>query len=190
MKIILATSSPYRQQMFRDAGIEFQAQASEIDEKFKGRPASPSELVQTLAKLKANDVAKHYNEGIIIGFDSIGYFDGEILEKPKSEEEAFERLKRMSGNTFSFYTGIFMINKSSGKEMINVVETTAQMRKLIDEEIRRYLNSDTKYKTYALGFDPLKGLSSTFIKSINGSYLNILQGLPLETIIEMLEAIK
>jgi len=190
MKIILATASPYRQNVFRDAGFEFEAQASEIDERFKDRPTDPRELVRVLAKLKAENVAKEYNEGIIIGFDSAGCFDGEILEKPKSEQDAFDRLMRLSGNSYSFFTGVHMINKSNGKVITKVVETVAQMRNLSSEEIRDYLRSDTRYKTYAHGFDPMAGISSTFIKSINGSYLNILQGIPLETIVEMLEEIK
>ena len=192
MKIILATASPYRIKVFRDAGIEFEAQASEVDETFKERPKNPSELVGVLAKLKAQDVAKKYNDGIVIGFDSIGYFDGEILEKPKSEQDAFERLRRLSGNSYSFFTGIYMINKANGKDLARVVKTTAQMRNFSQKEIKNYLRSDSLslYKTYAQGFDPVKGISSTFIKSINGSYLNILQGIPLETIVEMLEMIQ
>jgi len=189
-KVILATGSPYRQAIFRDAGFEFEARASEVDERFDGRPMNPFELVQSLAKLKAQDVSRHYSSGIIVGFDSVGYFNGEILEKPKSEEEAISRLKSLSENSFSFFTGVHMINKSNNKILSRVVETVASMRKLSIEEIRRYLSSDSAYNTYALGFDPIKNISSTFIKNISGSYLNILQGIPLETVIGMLEEIK
>ena len=192
MRIILATGSPYRRAVFKDAGFEFESQTSDVDEKFEGRPTDPSELVKVLARLKAESVADNFKEGVVVGFDSVGYFEGEILEKPKSREEAFKRLKRLSGGSYSFFTGVYMIDISTGRELTRSVETKAVMRILSDEEINSYLDSDKQqlYKTYAQGFDPMKGFSSTFIKSINGSYLNILQGIPLETVVEMLEEMK
>ncbi len=191
-KIILATSSVHRQKVFRDAGFEFEARSSDIDERFEGRPSNPAELVRKLSELKAKKVAEDYSAGVIIGFDSVGYFNGNIFEKPISEEDAFERLKKLSGNDYSFFTGIYMINKDNNKEASRVVETKATMRVLEDEEILDYLRADKDkvYQTYAQGFDLINGRSSTFIKSINGSYLNILQGIPLETIVEMLQGVE
>ncbi len=192
MKIILATGSPYRQAVFRNAGIEFEAYVSNIDEKFEGRPTEPSELVKALAELKAEEVAKNFTDGVVIGFDSLGFFNGEILEKPTSYNEAFDRLRRLSGNSYSFFTGVYMKKLPTGNEIVRCVETKVSMRILSNEEIKEYLISDKEklYKTYAQGFDPMRGISSTFIKNISGSYLNILQGIPLETVVEMLREIK
>ncbi len=186
LKIILATASPYRKETFKNIGYKFTAEASNIDEKFSDRPDNPEELVKLLVRLKSEYVAKDHKEGIIIGFDSIGYFKGEILEKPTSREEAFSRLKNLSGNSYSFYTGIHVIDKHNGKIVSDFVETKAYMRNISEKEINTYLDSDPKYKTYAQGFDPVKGLGSTFIKRIEGSYLNILQGIPLERIKEII----
>ncbi|EKE18600.1 MAG: Septum formation protein Maf [uncultured bacterium] len=188
-KIILATTSPYRQEAFRSIGIEFEAIGSDVDEKFEGRPNSPQELVQELAKQKAEAVAKKCKEGVIIGFDSVGWFNGEILEKPKSRQEAFDRLKSLSGNKFSFHTGVCLIDKE--KSIINkaVVTTEAFMRNYSDKEIEKYLNQTEKYKTHAHGFDPLENYSAVFINTISGSYNNILRGIPTEHIIEMLQEI-
>jgi len=185
-KIILATSSPYRLEAFRFLDLDFIAQGSNVDEYFNGRPNSPEELVLHLAKLKADAVAKSYNSGVIIGFDSIGWYNGQVLEKPKSRNEAFQRLKSLSGNINQIYTGIYMKNLKSGKEISKVAITNVEMRNLTDSEINKYLEQDSRFNTYALGYDPLGHYSSTFVRKIEGSYNNLTRGMPLETIVEML----
>ncbi|MFW6282763.1 MAG: Maf family protein [Minisyncoccales bacterium] len=191
-KIILATASPYRIQTLKETGYEFLAESSNIDEKFKGRPENPLELVKTLAKLKAEDVSKNHKEGIIIGMDSIGYFNEKILEKPKSYHEALNRLQDLSGKTYSFFTGVHLINKNNDKTLNKTIETKVQMRELKEDEIRNYLDNDKeeRYKTYAQGYDPINGISSSFISEIIGSPLNILKGIPLPQIIDMIKEIK
>lgn len=186
-KIILATTSPYRQELFRSIGIKFEAMDSEIDEKFEGRPNGPEELVAELAWQKAQAVAGRVKEGIVIGFDSVGWFDGNILEKPKSREDAKQRLKNLSGNSFQFYTGIFLIDVESGEIAKSVVKTDINMRDIDEKEIEKYLNQDEKFITYALGFDPLGHYSSTFAKDISGSYNNLTRGIPIEQVIDMLK---
>ena len=184
--IILATSSQPRKKLFRTLGLEFSMQASGVDEYFDERPSNPKELVQHLAKLKAESVALNNSNGIVIGFDSVGYFNGKIMEKPISREEAYGRLKKLSGNMHEFYTGIYMINLDNKKTLIDSVKTEVRIRCLKDKEIRKYLEQDFNITKYALGYDPLVNYSSTFIKDINGSCNNITRGLPVERIMEML----
>lgn len=188
-QIILATTSPYRQEAFRMLEIDFQAEGSNVEEKFDGRPESPEELVKYLAKLKAENVAEKYKAGIIIGFDSVGWFNGEVLEKPASREEASLRLKTLSGNTHEFFTGVHIINLDSGQVLSEVVKTVVHLRELTEAEINKYLDQDSRYNTYALGYDPLGNYSSTFAKSIEGSYNNFLRGIPLEGIVETLKTV-
>lgn len=187
MKIILATTSPYRKQAFQMLDIEFTAEGSSVDEDFDGRPNEPDKLVASLAKLKADAVAKNHSDGIVVGFDSVGWFNGQVLEKPKSREEAFERLKSLSGNSYHFFTGVHVINTSDGKMLTQVVRTEVTMRNISGSEIGKYLDQDPNYRTYAQGYDPLGTYGSTFIKGIDGSYNNILRGIPLEAIVEMLK---
>lgn len=187
MKIILATTSPYRQEAFKMLDIDFEAKGSNIEEDFDGRPNTPNELVTELAKRKAESVAANYSEGIVIGFDSIGWFENEVLEKPKTREEAFQRLQKLSGNTHKFYTGIHVINISENKIFSRLAETEIKLRKLSVEEINKYLEQDPNYTTYAIGFDPLGHYSASFSESIKGSYNNYLRGIPLETIVELLK---
>ncbi|MDD5133437.1 MAG: Maf family protein [Candidatus Nanoarchaeia archaeon] len=185
-KIILATTSIYRKKAFRVLGLEFIAKGSDINEYFEDRPNTPKELVLYLSKLKADAVSKNYSEGIIVGFDSVGWFKGQILEKPKSRQEAFQRLKSLSRDSFQFYTGIYMKNLETKQYLRKAVVTKVNTRNLTNSEINKYLDQDEKFNTYALGFDPLGHYSSTFISKIEGSYNNILKGIPLEMIVEML----
>ena len=184
-KLILATTSPYRKEAFVYLGIDFEAEGSNVDES-KAERNNPEELVKNLSRLKAETVAKNHSDAIVIGMDSVGYFDNQILEKPKSKEEAFQRLKSLSGNNHQFYTGIYMINTGLNKVISRVVKTEVFMRKLSNKEIEKYLNEDTSFNTSALGYNPIKYSSSSFVKRIEGSYYNLLGGIPLETIVEML----
>lgn len=187
-KIILATTSPYRIETFGYLGIPFEAEGSKVDESQIERN-KPEELVKQLSKLKAEAVAKNHSDAIVIGMDSITYFNGQILEKPKSKEEDFQRLKAFSGKNHQFYTGIYIVNKATNKTLSKIVTTDVFMRELSDEEINKYLDEDPHFNTYALGYDAVKHISSSFIQKIEGSYYNLLAGIPLETIIEMLREI-
>lgn len=185
-QIILATASPHRKRFFETLGLKFVCEGSNVDEYTNDRPKTPRELVKYLARLKAEAVAKNHSSGIVVGFDSVAYFDGEILEKPKSEQEEIERLRRLSDKMHEFFTGIHMINLDIGKVLSDVVETKAFMRKISDEEIKRYLKQDPMFKTYALGYAPSEHYSAAFIKRIEGSFNNICWGLPVERIMQML----
>jgi len=188
LKIILATTSPYRKEIFSYLGIPFKVEGSNIDESQVERN-SPAYLVKQLSKLKAEAVAKNHSGTIVIGMDSIAYFNNKILEKPKSREEELQRLKSLSGNQHQFYTGIHMINTASTKTLSRVVKTEVFMRELSEKEINRYLDEDPNFNTYALGYDPVKHCSASFVKKIEGSYYNFLGGIPIEAIVEMLREI-
>jgi len=187
-KIILATTSPYRIEAFKFLGIDFEAEGSKVDESGAERN-NPKELVKTLSGLKAEAVAKNHSDAIVIGMDSIGCLNGKILEKPKSKQEEFERLMGLSGKKFEFYTGICMINTATRATASKTVKTELLMRELSEKEINQYLEQDSRYNTFALGFDPLKNVSSSFIAKLVGSYNNVLKGIPLEIMPEMLSGV-
>jgi septum formation protein len=186
-KIILATKSPYRKEAFACLSLNFVIEGSEVDENFSGRPDDPKELVVELAKRKAEFVAKNYEKGIVIGFDSIGWFEGKILEKPKDRQESFERLKILSGKTHYFYTGIHIINIEKNTTKSEISETEITLRDITEAEINKYLDQDPNFNTYAIGFDPLGHYSMSFAIDIKGSYNNYLRGIPLELIVKMLK---
>lgn len=186
-KIILATTSKWRIQAFEMLDLPFLAEGSNIDENFADRPETPQELVTELAKRKAEAVAKNHKDGIIVGFDSIGWFQNKVLEKPSNKEEAAKRLAEMSGKEFQFYTGICLVDAETKKKYQEVAITKAFMGNLLSSEIEKYLNQDEYFTSYALGFDPLGHYSMTFVKKIEGSYNNLLRGIPIEKIVEMLK---
>ncbi len=186
-KIILATTSPYRKEIFETLGIAFEVEGSNVDESQLER-TDPDVLVEKLAKLKAEAVAKNHNDAIIIGFDSVGYFNGKILEKPKSKKEAFERLQFLSGMNHWHYTGIYMINIKSNKIISEVDKTEIFMRNYSDKEIEEYLEQNSEFDRFALGYDTEKHISASFIQKIEGSHLN-LKGIPLSVVVEMLKEI-
>ena len=193
MQIILATTSPYRKEAFAFLKIPFIVKGSEVDEsKLKGiHRNDPRDLVFALAKAKAEAVAKNYKkmlnkDAIVFGFDSVGIFEGKFLDKPKSREQAFDRLKRMSGNMHEFITGVYVINTKTGKTISRLVKTIIYFRDFSDEEINKYLDEDELYKTLAAAYNALNHYSATFAKRIDGSPHNLLSGLPLEIIPEIL----
>jgi septum formation protein len=188
-KIILATTSRYRIEAFRFLGIPFIARGRDVDEYDSNRPDTPEALVQYLSKRKAEAVASRYNgeEAIVLGFDSVACFDGQILEMPRSREEAYDRLTRMSGKTHEFYTGIYLISLPSNETDSRVIKTECTFRNLTSREIDHYLTSDPNYIKYALGYDSLGKYSASFIASVNGNLQNILRGMPLDVVVEMLK---
>ncbi len=187
IKIILATISPYRREIFKSLGIPFEAEGSNVDESQLERN-DPNELVKELSRMKAEAVAKNHDNAIVIGFDSVGFFNGSILEKPKSKEEAFQRLQNLSGKQHEHYTGIHIINTSSGKIISKVDMAKIFMREYLDEEIKKYLDQDPYFNTFALGYNTTDYISASFIKKIEGSHLN-LKGIPLSTLMEMLKEV-
>ncbi|MBW2972173.1 Maf family protein [Candidatus Woesearchaeota archaeon] len=188
MEIILGTTSPYRREAFGFLGISFKAEGSDVDESVVERD-DPETLVTILSRMKAEAVARRHPEAVVIGMDSVGYFDGRILEKPKSRKEAFDRLRALSGTGYKFYTGITMINTKTSRVIQRVVMTDIVMRELSDKEIDFYLDEDPSYNTYAHGYDPLGHSSSSFAKEIRGSYNNFLRGIPTEAMADMLKEI-
>ena len=188
MKIVLATASPYRRDIFKTLGIPFITEASNVDESVLVRD-NPEKLVLELAQMKAEAVAKNYTEAVVIGFDSVGFFNGKVLEKPATKEEAFKRLRSLSAQKHYHYTGTYMINTSSKKTLSRISKTEIFMRNYSDEEIREYLKQDSPFNTFALGYDTEKHISSSFIKEIKGNHLN-LKGIPTCDVMEMLEEIR
>lgn len=185
MKIILATTSKYRIAAFRFLKIPFEVQGSNIDESMVNRK-NPHHLVKELAKLKAEAVAPKYLRAIVLGFDSVGYFNGEILEKPKSREEAFERLKELSNKMHEFFTGVYAINTVSKRAISSVVVTKVTIRRLTDDDINIYLDTSDNYKSMAVGFSALDHYSVSYVTKLVGSANNLIHGIPLEMIPEML----
>lgn len=182
-KIILATTSPRRHGLAQTMGLDFEVAPSSYEEDMT-KKMNPKDMVMMFAHGKASDVAKRYKEGIVIGVDTIVVFNGKNLGKPKTKEEAFNMLKSYSGKKQFVYSGVCLIDCSTGKIIKDCEITEVYFDRLNDEEIKRYV--ETGEPMDKAGGYGMQDLASIFIKKINGCYFNVM-GFPIYNIYKNLQ---
>lgn len=200
MKIVLASGSPRRKELLKQAGYTFTIEVSDVDEQIQEE--KPEHLVEELSRRKARAVAETYlgqeeTEGkcsgkeplTVIGADTVVAFGGQILGKPAEEEEAVRMLRELSGKTHQVYTGVslFMIEKGkiTGTKTFFVC-TDVTMRPLAEEEIRAYVRTgEPMDKAGAYG---IQGKAAVFIEGICGDYYNVV-GLPVCALVQQMNAL-
>jgi septum formation protein len=181
-KIILASASPRRRELMEQAGYEFEIQVSHKEETYVSE--TPAEIVKELALLKAKDIAEQnvQQDLIVIGADTVVAYEGRILGKPKSREDAFDMIQSFQGDKHQVYTGVAILHygQDGREEIINhAVKTDVYVNVMTEEEIWRYIDSDNvmdKAGSY--------GIQSGFaihIEKIEGDYFNVV-GLPISYI--------
>lgn len=176
MRLILASASPRRAEILRDAGYHFSVLSSAIDETpFAGE--SPNDLVLRLAEAKAElAAARAVGPAILIAADTEVVLDGQIFGKPRSSDDARNMLTRLSGRTHAVLTGVCLIRLPDA-ERISFVETTlVTFAPLSDEEITRYLATGEPHDK--AGAYAIQGYAARYIPRIEGCYFNVV-GLPL-----------
>ncbi|MHA1658585.1 MAG: nucleoside triphosphate pyrophosphatase [Promethearchaeota archaeon] len=188
-KLILASKSIDRSEIFKRSKIPFEIFVTNVDEeKFKTKYSNPIELVKELAKAKAKSAQKSFStkikEAIIVAADTVVEFNGEIIGKAKDEQQAFLILKKLAGNTHHLITGIAITKTNSRKIIIDYDITSVKFLNLTNEEILSYINSD-EWKGRA-GAYSMREKASIFIESIEGSSSNVI-GLPMHKIYKILK---
>lgn len=182
LPVILASGSPRRREILEQVGIDHTVMVSEIDERIT--KSTPEQVVMELATQKSEDVASKVTEGVVIGADTVVAFDGNILGKPKSEEDAFLMLKTLSGCTHSVFTGVCMILKKDGATVDKSIfyeETKVTMCEMMKEEIEDYIaGKEPMDKAGAYG---IQGEAGMFIERIDGDYYNVV-GLPIAKVVQ------
>ena len=178
MKVLLASTSKFKNQVLDIVGIKHSSIDSNYDESLI-KEKDVYEYVKELAFGKANNVINKVNDSLIIGLDSIVYADVKILEKPKDIEDAKESIKICKNNITSVITGICIINQKTNEVIKDYSETKIKLRDIDDIDIDYYINNEPDMM-YASGFI-IETIMSNFIEKIDGSYYNIL-GAPVETI--------
>lgn len=175
-KIILASKSPRRRELLKNIGIKFSVMEGDADESAVPKTLEPKMYVQQLALLKACSVsARAGRNALVIGADTVVCCDGKILGKPSGRQEAFDMLKRLSGNTHCVYTGIAVSDTSSGKSVTDYQKTDVKFRTLTDREIEGYIKRFNPLdKAGAYGIQEFAGV---FVEGITGDYFNVV-GLP------------
>ena len=176
MRLILASASPRRAEILRDAGYHFSVLSSAIDET-PYPDESPQDLVLRLAQAKADlAAARAVGPAILIAADTEVVLDGHIFGKPRSSDDARRMLEKLSGRTHSVLTGVALIRLPDA-ERVSFVETTlVQFAPLSDEEITRYLATGEPHDK--AGAYAIQGYAARYIPRIEGCYFNVV-GLPL-----------
>jgi septum formation protein len=176
MKIILASASPRRAEILRQAGISFSVLSSAIDETPYPRE-TPEALVLRLAGAKAELVAaRSVGPAFVVAADTVVVADGQILGKPRSTEDARHILQSLSGHSHTVLTGVCLIRLPDAERRQFVESTQVTFSTLSADEISDYLNSGEPFDK--AGAYAIQGLAARFIPRIEGCYYNVM-GLPL-----------
>jgi septum formation protein len=186
MKLILASASPRRAQILRDAGLRFELARANVNERRK-RGETAQAMTRRLAHAKACAVVKrlekHSREAIVIGADTIVEVDGELLGKPQSPQAAREMLAKLAGKTHRVITSVAAIRLSDHAEKLTTETTRVRFAVLSADEISDYLmTGEPLDKAGAYG---VQGIGGRFIERIEGCYFNVV-GLPLARLYRML----
>ena len=177
MKLVLASKSPRRSEILKNAGIDFTIRVADADETIPDG-IKPEDAVVFLAARKAMAVERADDE-LVLGADTVVVLDNKILGKPKDRDDAYNMIKSLSGRVHSVFTGVCAIG--NGVSVTFAEETKVEFLPLTDEEINAYIDTDEPYdKAGAYG---IQGLASKFIRGIEGDYFNVV-GLPISRIYE------
>lgn len=186
MKIILASGSPRRSELLKTAGFSFTVIKSEVSENISKR-LPPHLYSETLAEMKGCDVYENLltdkRGAIVVSADTVVYFKGEYLLKPKDAIEAESFLRALSANTHEVYTGYSVITDSY--KITSFERTLVTFNELSDELIKSYINSG-KYIGKAGGYGIQDGFP--LVNKIDGDYDNVV-GLPTQKIKNILNGI-
>jgi septum formation protein len=184
MKLILASASPRRAQILRDAGISFSVLSSAVDE--TAYPdETPQQMVQRLADAKAELVAaRAVGPAILIAADTAVVLDGKILGKPRSTDDARRMLELYSGRTHAVVTGVTLLRLPEMERRQFVETTMVTFARLTPEEISHYLSTEEPYDK--AGAYAIQGYAGRYIPRIEGCYFNVV-GLPLARLVSTLQ---
>lgn len=180
--LILASSSPRRQYLMKEAGFEFTVEKPEVDEVFPS-VMPVDQVARYLASKKAEYFRPNIHEEIIVTADTVVIIFDRILNKPRDKKEAFEMLSLLSGRTHLVMTGVCIVSKEKEESFDDTTEVTFQS--LTKEEIEFYVD---QYKPYdkAGGYGAQDWIGMVAIKKISGSYFNVM-GLPIHKVYEHLK---
>lgn len=184
MRLILASSSPRRRELLKNAGFDFEVRASSVVE-IRQRGESAEDFARRAAREKALDVAASASPGaLVLGADTVVVTDGEILGKPSSRNEAVRMLRALSDRSHRVITAVCLVEAPDRVQKLTHEITFVTFGQLDDEEIRDYVSTGEPFdKSGAYG---IQGRASKFISRIEGCYFNVV-GLPVTVVYEMLK---
>ncbi len=182
--IVLASKSKDRSNILKRTGIPFETLVTDINEdKYKKSVKSASELAKVLANAKAlyakETLENNGKQAFIIAADTVVEFNGLIIGKANSENEAFHILKMLNGKTHNLITGVTIAETYNSKVIVDYDSTSVKFIELTDQNILEYIKNE-EWKGRA-GAYSINDKASLFIESIQGSSSNVM-GLPMHKI--------
>jgi septum formation protein len=185
-KVILASQSPRRRELLAGMGVEFEVMKTDVEETYD--PSwSPEEIVMHLSKLKLSpiDMSQYTPDTIFITCDTIVVVNGQIIGKPKDEEDAKRMLRMLSGNTHTVYSGLTVA--SPQKQLTDYRSTDVIFETLSDEMIQYYIDTYQPFDK-AGSYGVQEWIGRVGIREVRGSFYNVM-GLPTRLLWQMLEQI-
>jgi len=183
--LILASGSRYRRELLQRLALPFTCESPDIDE--SAHPGeTPADLARRLAREKALAVAGRHAAALVIGSDQVADCAGTILGKPGTEARAIAQLQAASGRTVTFWTGLALVDASSGRTQDAVIRCDVDFRNLREAEIRRYVAIEQPLD--CAGSFKSEGLGIVLFRRLVSDDPAALVGLPLIALCDMLRA--
>ncbi len=175
-RIILASGSPRRKRLLKQLiGDTFKVVIPDYEED-NDLGLEPIKMAKHHALGKARAVARNFPDAIVIGCDTFGMIDGEILGKPDGETGAIAMLRKISGRTLKVFSGVALIDSKSGEELVDHEISEVTMSEMSESEIKAYVATGEpldKAASFAT-----QGKGAVFVERIKGCYFNVV-GFPL-----------
>jgi len=182
--IVLASSSPRRNELLQQLGLDFEIYSPDIDESVHENELV-HHYVERLAREKAQTVLKLFPDAIVIAADTSLGLDGQIIGKPESKKHAFEIWKKLSGRWHDVFSGLCVATQQ--QMLSQVVQTQVEFQHLTTQDMEDYWT--TGEPVGKAGGYAIQGIASQYIPQIQGSYSNVV-GLPLYEFAQLLKRVK
>ena len=190
-QIVLASGSAIRGQMLSNAGIAFEAIVPRVDEEMikialQAEKATPRDIADALAETKARKIGGKHPDKLVIGCDQVLDFDGQILSKPQTPDEAKEQLKALRGKRHSLLSAVVVYHELEPLWR-HVGQVRLYMRDISDSYLNEYVDRNWPSLQSSVGGYKLEEEGARLFSRIEGDYFTIL-GLPLIEMINYLTA--
>jgi septum formation protein len=190
---ILASASPRRIALLRDAGFLFDVEPADIDESVVPHGLTPTELAIHLARSKAAAVAKRHPSGmsarVVLGADTVVALGNELFGKAESPAEAHVMLRRLAGTCQSVITGIAVRTIDGQRELFDAAESVVEMKPMSDTQIAAYVETGQwRGKAGAYGIQDHDPENDPFVRLVTGGFDNVV-GLPVSLASRLLESL-
>jgi 7-methyl-GTP pyrophosphatase len=183
MDIILASTSPYRQQLLRRLQIPFRCLSPQVEESRQG-DEKPDAMAARLALAKARAIAALHPDALVIGSDQVASIGARVMGKPGTHEAAVAQLRASSGCEVRFHTGIALVGRSRGFEQFHVEPFSVHFRQLTPRAIEYYLRRERPYD--CAGSFKCESLGIALFERMCGDDPSSLEGLPLIAVTTLL----